>query len=452
MKIKNKFQGICLWLMACSVPMMAQEAVANGGDSIELNLDKVLKIALSDNPEIQVAGKTIEIQKYAKKETITGLFPTLTASATGSKNLAIQTIAMNTGNGVQYFKMGQPYSYSLSGTASLPLVAPQLWKTIRLNQEAVEMAMEQARSSKVSTIAGVKNAFYSLLVARDSYNVLRKSYSTSEENLFLTRQKYQVGTVAEYDTLTAFVQHESLKPNLLAAANGVKLAEMQLKVLMGVDVNEPIRFAGSLTDYEEQLYGDLLNLKADTSLAENSSLRKLDIQRRQLELTEKINKLGYLPTLALSLTGGYSAMPEEFNPFDATYFGTSTLSLSFSWNIWDGGTKLMKTRQNRLSMESLDIQRENVVRQLELSIQSSLNNIETAAEQVVSNKASVYAAEKAYTIASKRYEVGSGTQLEKNTSETDLLNARLAYIQSISNFLTNRATLEETLGKVVMGK
>lgn len=55
-----------------SQPVMAQEAA----DSVKMNLDKVLEVALTDNPNIQVANRTIETQKYAKKETLVGLFPT----------------------------------------------------------------------------------------------------------------------------------------------------------------------------------------------------------------------------------------------------------------------------------------------------------------------------------------------------------------------------------------
>ena len=142
-------------------------------------------------------------------------------------------------------------------------------------------------------------------------------------------------------------------------------------------------------------------------------------------------------------------MPQEFNPFKATYFGSSTLSLSFSWTIFDGLQKYMKTKQNKLTIENLEQQRENALRQLELSVAASLNSIETAAEQVVSNKENVYAAERAFMISEKRYEVGSGTQLERNSSESNLLQARLQYVQSIYDFLSNRATLEKTLGKLV---
>lgn len=427
-------------------------AQAQTADSVEVNLDKVLEMALSDNADIQVANKTIELKKYAKKETITGLFPTISVSAAGTKNIVLATMAMAMGDQVIKVKMGRPYNYSLTATTAVPLVAPQLWKSIEVSEEQVTLALEQARASKINTIAQVKNAYYSLMLARDSYQALLAGYRTAERNAEDTKKKFELGSVSEYDKLTADVQLASIKPNLLQAQNGIKLAEMQLKVLMGVDVNEPLKFAGKLQDYEETLFADLIQLKNETNLDNNTNLRQLDMQERMLRLSEKINRLGYLPTLALAFQTGYSAMPTELNPFKAPYYGSASLNLSFSWTLFDGMSKYMKSKQNKIQLENLDIQRENLMRQLELSVTSSINNIETAAEQVVSNKESVYSAERAYNISEKRYAVGSGTMLELNSSESNLLNARLQYMQSIYNFLSNRATLEQTLGKVVVGE
>ena len=433
-------------MMPCVASAQAQ------GDTVTLDLDKVLEIALSDNPDIQVADRTIQIQKYAKKETIAGLFPQVDLTAQGVKNLKVATMVMNMGGQTITVHMGQPYNYQATAQAAMPLIAPQLWKAISLNEEQVKLAVEQARESKINTIAAVKNAYYSLLLARESYEALLAGYKTAQRNADDTKKSFEVGTASEYDKLTADVQLAGIQPNLLAAQNGIKLAEMQLKVLMGVDVNEPMRFAGLLEDYEEGLFADLMNLKTDTDLEDNSAIRQLDMNARILRLSEKMNKLGYLPTLAIAITGGYTAMPQEFNPFKATYFGSSTLVLSFSWTLFDGLSKYMKTKQNKLTLENLEQQRENALRQLELSVAASLNTIETAAEQVVSNKENVYAAERAFMISEKRYEVGSGTMLERNSSESNLLQARLQYVQSIYDFLSGRAQLEQTLGKVVTDK
>ncbi len=416
--------------------------VAQTSDSISMNLDKVLEVALSDNPDIQVANRTIEIKKYAKKETIAGLFPTVDFTLAGIKGVIIPEANL----GGMKIKMGSEKSFTWTGTATLPLVVPQLWESLKISQSSVELALEEARSSKISTLATVKKAFYQLLYARDSYDVLRQSYALADENLTQARNKFGYDIVPEYDTLTAYVQKVSLEPKMLSMKNTLALAEMQLKVLMGVDVNEPIRFEGHLSDYEEKLFNDLLILKEDNGIDNNSSLIQIDIQKRQLILSERLNKLGYIPTVALqfSINRAYSGF--------LGYANTANLTLALNWTIFDGGSKYMKTRQNKLSIENLEQKQEYIKQQLEMSVSASLNSIETAAEQVVSNKSSVYASERTYEISSKRYEVGMGTQLELNSSATSLQQTRLQYVQSIFDFVTAQAALEETLGKVITDK
>ncbi|MBQ0057904.1 MAG: TolC family protein [Bacteroidales bacterium] len=440
MKTNAKRLLMSLGLGVCCIT--AGQVMAQQQDSVSMNLDKVLEVALSDNPDIQVANRTIEIKKYAKKETITGLFPTVSASLSGTRGVIIPEISFAPGMTV---KMGKEWTYNWQGAAVLPIIAPQLWESLKISQASVELAVEQARSSKVSTLASVKKAFYQLLMARDSYDVLNASYQLADENLTLARNMYNNGLQAEYDTLTAYSTKVALEPTLLQMKNTLKVAEMQLKVLMGVDVNEPIRFEGHLKDYEEKLFADLMILKNDNDLDNNSSLIQIDLQKKQLVLSEKLNKLGYIPTVALQFTVGNSFMMGD-------YMTTGSLTLALSWTIFDGGSKYMKTKQNKLNIENLEQQREYVKHQLELAINSSLVSIETAAEQTVSNKTSIYASERAYEISAKRYEVGSGTQLEVNASANSLQNARLQYVQSIYDFVSAQATLEETLGKVVTDK
>ena len=439
MKRSYKVLSLGLMMTACGLmnPVMGQTQ-----DSVSMNLDNVLSVALSDNPDIQIANRTIEIKKYAKKETLTGLFPTVDFTLAGMRGVIIPEANL----GGMKIKMGTEKSYTWSGTATLPLVAPQLWQSLKISQSSVELSLEQARSSKISTLSAVKKAFFQLLLARDSYEVLKNSYDLADENLTVTRNKYKFDKVAEYDTLVAYVQKVNIEPDMLSMKNTLKLAELQLKVLMGVDANEPIRFEGHLKDYEEKLFNDLMLLKEEDSLDQNSSLVQIDLQKQQLVLSERLNKLGYIPTVALQFS-----MNRSYSGFMG-YATTANLTLALNWTIFDGLSKYMKTKQNKLSIQNLEQQREYIKQQLEMSISSSLNTIETSAEQVVVGKSAIYASERAYEINAKRYEIGSGTQLEMNSSANALQQSQLQYVQAIYNFVSAQATLEETLGKIVTDK
>ncbi|MEG2946155.1 MAG: TolC family protein [Bacteroidales bacterium] len=418
-------------------------------DSIRIDLQQALEIALSDNPTVKVADNTIELKKFVKYENIGTLLPNVSLNGTFNHSMQQQKVKIPIPGMDKPTTMGPPTNIAGQMAVSLPLIAPQVWKTIQLTQKDMELAMESARSSKIDMVNQVKTAYYSLLLAQDAYQALLTGYNNAALNAKIVTDKYNQGIVSEYDKLVADVQLRNQKPQVVNGENAIRLATMQLKVLMGIDVHAPIIFTGNLNEYESEMFADLMKLQSDTSLTDNSQLKQLDIQKRQLELSKKINLLGYAPTLGMSLNAGWYGMGDKLKLDDYFWTPTSGIALTLSIPVFSGGQKYYKNKQNKVSLLNLDLQRENIVRQLELSVTNSLNSIETAVEQVSSNKESVTQAEKAFMISQKRYEVGSGTLLEMNSSETALTQARLQYAQSIFDYLSARATLEATLGRTV---
>ena len=93
-----------------------------------------------------------------------------------------------------------------------------------------------------------------MLLAQDSYEVLLKSYKQSEDNYNVVKAKYEQGSVSEYDKISAEVQMRSLKPTVVSARNGVNLATLQLKVLMGMEAEVNVAVDGNLKDYEMSMF------------------------------------------------------------------------------------------------------------------------------------------------------------------------------------------------------
>ena len=100
-----------------------------------------------------------------------------------------------------------------------------------------------------------------------------------------------------------------------------------------------------------------------------------------------------------------------------------------------------------MQIAQLEDSRINARRQLSLAAESYKQNMASSMAQVTSNAEAVKQAEKAVMIAGKRYEVGRGTILELNQSETAQTQAELTYVQSIYDYLKNKADLDYTLGR-----
>ena len=155
------------------------------GTVLNLTLDDAIKIAVSDNPTIKVAEQQIEIKKVSKDEAWQALLPS--ADFTGSVQYTVLAGVVKMempGMGVREIKMGQDNTSTWNGQfqVSLPLFAPTVYATMNLTKSDLENAVEQSRSSKLDLVNQVTKAYYQVILAQDSYDVLCRSYEQAEKN------------------------------------------------------------------------------------------------------------------------------------------------------------------------------------------------------------------------------------------------------------------------------
>ena len=411
---------------------------------LELTLDKAIEIALAENPTIKVAEKDIELKQVAHSEAWQTLLPSLGINATLQHT--IQAATMNLGG--NSFKMGRDNTNTATGTATLnlPLFAPTVYQNMKLTKEDIKLAQEKSRSSKLDLINQITKAFYAAILAQDSYRVMEKGYNTAKVNYDIVTAKYDVGKVSEYDKISSEVQMRSMSSSLVSAQTGLTLAILRLRVLMGVTENIGISIKDSLKNYENSLALPETENAGDL-LANNSSLRQLDMNISLLERSRKLLKTNFMPTLSIQLSGQYQSLYNtDWNVFGYNYSPSSSLMFTLSIPIYQA-SNWTKLKTNKLQIAQLQDQRENTRRQLNMAVETYKQNMASTIASVVSNAEAVKQAEKAVTISSKRYEVGRGTILELNQSETAETQAKLTYVQSIYDYLTNKADLDYTLGR-----
>ena len=437
--IRKGIQRIILCALA-AIPMVsvAQEP------TIDLTLEKAIEIALAENPTIRVADKEIELKKVADTEAWQTLLPTLSADL--GLDHSIKVAAIKTAMGE--FKMGMDGSTTAQGGLSLSLLvfAPAVYQNMKLTKEDILLAQEKARGSRLDLINQIKKAYYSVLLSKDSKLVIEKSYKVSKENFNVVNNKYNAGSVSEYDKITAEVQMRNMKSSVVSAETGLTLATLQLKVLMGIDTNIGININDSLKAYENSL--TLSNTEVTAAeLSNNSTLRQLDQNRTLLERTRKILRTNFMPTIGLQLAYKYTSYSNDnWNLFKYKYSPSSTLQVGISIPVFQA-SNWTKLKSNKIQLSQLTDTRENTERQLTMAAESYRQNMIKTISKLESDREAVKQANKAVSISSKRYEVGRGTILELNQSETALVQTELTYSQSIYDFLQNKADLDYTLGR-----
>ena len=483
--MKKRFSLSIAAVLAWATVMSASAQVTAMSDSVlVLDMDKALTIALSESPTIKIADLDVKKKDYSKREAIAGLLPKIDASASYQRALKKQRMYMsgksfNIGAMVgeylapiyealripfpgndestegesssnEGFEVGLDNTYSMGFTASLPIIAPQLWKSIEISALDIENALEAARSSRLSLINQVQKAYYNVLLCQDAYNVLRIQYNNAKLNAEMYASQYEQGTASEYDVLRSEVAVRNIEPSLLSAENAVKLSNLQLKVLMGIDADINVVINDKLENYEQAMYD--ITMSIDRSLDNNTNLRQLDLQTEMLKKTATLQKFAYIPTLAAQFSYSWISMSDgnmfenfKFNPY-------STLAVSLNIPIFSGGSRYYKVKQAEANVAQMGFQRDNLVRSLDMQVEAQIDAISKSVKQISSNKKGVEQAEKAYAIMQKSFEIGSATFITLNDAELALTSARLSYSQAIYDFLAGVSDIDLLLGNTDLSK
>jgi len=430
-----------------------------------VSLDECLTIALSDNPTVKIADMEVERLDYSKREVIGQLLPTIDFGATYSRMLAKKVMYMNMdgfgdmgGNGNDGaeensragekkdngIKMGLDNSYSLGFQASLPLIAPQLWKSIGVSDTQILRSLESARQSRQSLVNQVKNAYYTLLLAQDSRKVIQESYDMAALTNRTYQQQREAGAASDYDVLRTSVAMKNIEPEIVQADIAIKQARLQLLILMGLDSNFELEAASQLSDYEASMYETVLSINPDYS--GNSDLRLLDIDSKLLKQNLDIQKLAFVPTLALTANYNWTSMSNG-SPFSNFRWNPySTIGVTLSVPIFHGGQRINKVKQAKIQYAETQWQRENLERSISMQVDLAIDNIQLNVKQIASSSESVAEADSAHTIMEKSFGIGAASYLDLRDSELSLTRARLAYYQAIYNYLVAGSNLELLLG------
>ena len=407
---------------------------------MQLTLDQALEIALSESNTIKIADMTIEKTGYAKKGSYASLYPNVNVSSSYQRTLLKQVMVMDMGGQPMEIKVGRDNNINASASASMPLVNASLWESLKLSGMDVEMAVEQARSSKIAMVKQVKQAFYAVLLAQASHEVMSQVYENAQKNYEKTQQRFNVGKVSEVERLRAQVTMLNAEPNVSSAENAVLLATWQLKAVMGIALDTEVEVVGDLNDYTSALLAPYVS---EDDLSNNSSLLQLDIQDRMLESTIRMQKKQYLPTLAANINYNYSAMGDE----ELRWFPSSTAALSLSIPVFDGFQKHYNIKQSKVTRNMLALQREDTERNLRIAIRNYNDQMALCIKNYQAANATVEIAQKSYDISAKMYEVGKATLVELNDAQLALQQAQLTQAQAVYNFMVTKASLDELIGK-----
>lgn len=423
--------------------MLAVAALAGLADAGEMTLADCVSTALASNRGIAEAREGLSQARSGITEARSGFLPNLTLSGSYNFMEKSQSVSFPTADGgTQEMELDFTRDYGMEVALSQPLyTGGRLTSSYRISKLARDIADADVARLEADVTLSVVQAFYSYLLARESVKVAEEATKTAEEFLRVVEARYRAGEASRFEVMRAEVEVSNLKPALISAKHGVSLAELALKNVMGLGLDEPATFTGEFAGAPFQV--DAAEA-ASTGLERRSELAML---RRQVEIANQslsLSKAGRLPTLAI--TTAYDMVGNDLSldddEWETSYNGYLVLSLP----LFDGLRTKSQIARAKSEVRQAGIALAGAEEGVKLEARSAVLELDAAAERLRSQEKSVEMAEEGLKIANDRYVQGVATNLEVMDAQLALTQARNYRLQALHDTNLATARLKRAMG------
>ncbi len=436
------------WLLV--FPGMEGAKAQNNADTLIIDLEEAMAIARQHNPTLEVARLDIESAEVGIQEVRTSYLPSLNVSGSYNRNIKRPVIFLPDdspfGDG-GVLEVGSENSFMGVLATEMPVLNLGLNRSLRVARTGKTLAGEQFRGSKLELDYNVQVAFFDVLLAGESKQVMQKSFANAMDNLERTRRMHEQGMVAEYDLIRAEVQAENLRPNVMQAENTYEVALNYLKALIGLEKTKPLAIRGSLSDMSATRLSDFSIQDADRSLQENTDLAQMNLQLDLVSQQREMARASGLPMLDLAGNYQYQTEANHFRFSDYHWVETFSAGLRLTIPLFNGFAIRHQTRQLDIAGHQIRLQKEFLEDNLNIQLDNILKSMMVAMEQTSNARSNVRMAERGFDIAKTRYETGQGTLMELNDSEVALTQARFNLLQAKYDVLNAKAEYDKFIGE-----
>lgn len=325
--------------------------------------------------------------------------------------------------------LGLDNAYTVGGVVEQPVyMGGKIRSAFRMASIGVEMAELNLKSVRAEVITETDEAYWQFLRLKELVVSAGKYKDVVAELVRSLTDAYQTGMASQNDLLKAQVKLNEAELLLQKAQNGEKLAEMNLCRVIGVDL-------GTLLQVKDSLYDGITPgvLSVDgsgvTARPEYGMLdRNIELKKNQTKLT----RADFLPQLGISAsyawTDGISVNGEADGM--ASFMAMASLKVPvFHWGEGRNKTKAMKAEE-----EMSELQKEDMVRLMQLEEAKTRFNVEDAAARVRLTAKSLLQAKENLMVSKNRYEVGM-------ESLTNYMEAQAQWQKAWSDWIDAKAEL-----------
>ncbi|MFM9908909.1 MAG: TolC family protein [Chitinophagaceae bacterium] len=434
---------------------------------------QAIDFAAKNNVQVKNALLDIKSQKEINREFTAAAYPHINASLGTTYNASIATQVLpnfispstyqvlidegvkdGSGNPIQIpsnfgfiaAQFGTKYNASAGVSLNQLLFDGQVFVGLQARATAIEWKNKQVAVTEEVIRANIYKIYYQLVVGKTQIELLDATIDRLNKLLKDTRIIYENGFAEKLDVDKVSVQLNNLQTEKNKIANSISNGYYGLKTLMGMPVKDELVLTDTISDASIK-EGMLEN--NTYSYEERKDFQYAQLGKKLGEFNIRRYKLSLIPTISVNGSYAKNAQRNKFNFFQkGDWFSISAINLNISIPIFNGFATQAKINQAKIDLQKV----ENQIDALKLSIDNevtvSRNNFNIAIQSLDFQKKNMALAEAVYMQTKKKYEAGTGSQLEINGAQVDLKGAQSNYITSLYDAIIAKVDYFKAIGKL----
>lgn len=317
--------------------------------------------------------------------------------------------------------------------------------TVKLNSLAEQQAEMDVATSANSIQERIAQLYVQILYLNEAIKVNEASVETSKKNEERGQTMVEVGKMSKADLAQLSAQRASDEYNVVEAQSQLANYKLQLKQLLELDGSEPFDVAIPVTTDTDAL----AEIPTVSQVYEQALAHRPEIQSSQLaiqssDLSMKIAKAGWLPTLNLS--GGIST---GHNSLSKLGWGTQMKSnfdamagLTLSIPIFDQRQTKTAVNKARIQQQQAQLDLQDKQKELYQTIESYWLDATTNQQKFRAATTTVESEQQSYDLLSEQFRLGLKNIIELMTGKDRLLTAQQNQLQSKYMTILNQQMLK----------
>lgn len=407
----------------------------------QISVQEAVQIAMAKNVSVLNAIENQKIYQQRIREYWGGVYPSLSLSASYTRNIEKQTIFF----GENKIEIGLDNSYTATLDLNQVLFAGgKVGTGIEIAKIYADVANENLLFYKSTIKRTVKQTYYSVALMREMAKIQKETLEISRQHLSTIKEQFSKGLKSDLEVMRQEVEFSNNEPNLIKAENAYNQGLLALKNIIGLDSDEKIEISWgplcqdfSFSDYK-QLYATAIKKRSDYQLAYLS----LELAEKQLRL----EKAGHWPSVYGFASKSFSGQSNFVFPSSSERSWSAAVGVKLNMPIFSGFSVSARIKQAEGAVKIAQRNLDDLKRKIRIDLKSAILDLDEAKKRVDSQKTSVSTARKALETMESRFKNGLASQLELNDAVLALNRSETLLAQAEHDYCSNLARLEWELG------